>query len=253
LGFDSLSGGSGGILASAFFSGLLIIIPFEDLKHAAGGWSVSNLLGKGAYASVYRADLPHSLVSEKGLGRGVLDPSLLAKDRISVACKLLESDSEVREKEEARQRRKQKKLAKRDGEDRVADVAAKVKREMDLQEQQLMAELEVMTRYRHPNLCMLLGFGSTPGSVTSKPRRCFVYELCAHGCLFSILANQGKKKALVLTPEHRLTIAMDIGRGINYLHNDATPPVIHRGKWNVKFVDDLTFIIRRCQICEYFN
>lgn len=138
-----------------------------------------------------------------------------------------------------------------------------VKHEMEVQHKHLVAELQVMSRYRHPNLCVLLGFASTD---TTPPRRCLVYEMCPQGCLRSRLSHQESSDQQLtlsaleqqqfaalppLTPAQRLTISVGIGitclttmkaqfqlqfhltylcilaQGLEYLHRQV-PPVIHR-------------------------
>lgn len=136
-----------------FLSGQLVTLQFEALEQATGGWSKDNTLGQGAYATVYRADLPRDLVAKSGLGKGILNPSVLTQNSIAVACKLLESDSEVRQKEEAKRkkaerRRKRGGVMNGPGQGMTAEmIADKVEREMEMQHKHLLAELAVMSRY----------------------------------------------------------------------------------------------------------
>lgn len=68
------------------------------------------------------ADLPRSLVVETGLGEGILESSETKLQKISVACKLLKSDSELRQKAEAKRR----KSSKHKSHNTAGELAAKV-------------------------------------------------------------------------------------------------------------------------------
>ena len=98
------SGSNGGKGAGP---GQLVTLPFHTLEKATEGWSAEHVLGKGGYATVYRAALPRALIEATGVGRGILPPAVLAAAHTLVACKLLESDSEMRRKEEDKRRIKE--------------------------------------------------------------------------------------------------------------------------------------------------
>ncbi|KAH0908498.1 hypothetical protein HID58_031819 [Brassica napus] len=80
-------------------------------------------------------------------------------------------------------------------------------------------ELESMSRLNHKNLVRLLGF------YDDAEERVLVYEYMANGSLADHLHNPRLEP---LTWERRLAIALDAARGIQYLHDFAVPPVIHR-------------------------
>ncbi|KAJ0253011.1 Serine/threonine-protein kinase-like protein CCR4 [Hirschfeldia incana] len=80
-------------------------------------------------------------------------------------------------------------------------------------------ELESMSRLNHRNLVRLIGF------YDDAEERVLVYEYMANGSLADHLHNPRLEP---LTWERRLTIALDAARGIQYLHDFAVPPVIHR-------------------------
>lgn len=105
----------------------------------------------------------------------------------------------------------------------LRNIVLQAKCEIEMQNKQLVAELQIMSRHRHPNLCVLLGFAST---ASSPPRRCLIYELCPQGCLRSRLSHNESSDASggkaindqtpftslpFLSPAQRLTIAMGIG------------------------------------------
>ncbi|MCD7472550.1 hypothetical protein HAX54_013818 [Datura stramonium] len=81
-------------------------------------------------------------------------------------------------------------------------------------------EVELLSQMQHPNIISLLGYcihGET---------RLIVYELMLNGSLESQL--HGPSRGSALTWHHRLKIALDAARAIEYLHERCNPPVIHR-------------------------
>lgn len=80
------------------------------------------------------------------------------------------------------------------------------------------AELEILCKIRHCNLVNLLGYCAEMGE------RLLVYEFMPHGTLHDHL--HGGLSPLNWTL--RLKISLHAARGIEYLHKDAVPPVIHR-------------------------
>ncbi|KAF2289933.1 hypothetical protein GH714_039220 [Hevea brasiliensis] len=82
-------------------------------------------------------------------------------------------------------------------------------------------ELEVLCNVRHCNIVNLLGYCSEMGE------RLLVYEYMPHGTLHDHLHGE-------LSPlnwSFRLKIAMQAAKGLEYLHKEAKPPIVHR---NVK-------------------
>ncbi|KAJ9559370.1 hypothetical protein OSB04_013984 [Centaurea solstitialis] len=78
-------------------------------------------------------------------------------------------------------------------------------------------EVTLMKRLRHPNILLFMG------AVTSPPHLCIVTEFLPRGSLFGILQRNTTR----LDWKKRLHMAMDIARGMNYLHR-CNPPIIHR-------------------------
>ncbi|XXG44624.1 hypothetical protein AAC387_Pa01g4375 [Persea americana] len=80
------------------------------------------------------------------------------------------------------------------------------------------AELEILCKIRHCNLVNLLGYCAEMGE------RLLVYEFMPHGTLYDHLHGG-------LSPLNwslRLKISMQAARGIDFLHKDAVPPIVHR-------------------------
>lgn len=97
-------------------------------------------------------------------------------------------------------------------------------------------EVSLMKRLRHPNILLFMG------AVTSTQRLCIVTEYLPRGSLFSLL----QKNSVRLDWRRRVHMALDIARGMNYLHH-CNPPIIHRDlkssnllvdkNWTVKVAD----------------
>ncbi|KAM7258215.1 hypothetical protein ACFE04_013956 [Oxalis oulophora] len=83
--------------------------------------------------------------------------------------------------------------------------------------QSFREEVSLMKRLRHPNVLLFMG------AVTSPQRLCIVTEFLPRGSLFRILQKSTSK----LDWRRRIYMALDIARGMNYLHR-CNPPIVHR-------------------------
>ncbi|CDY14405.1 BnaC03g21900D [Brassica napus] len=83
---------------------------------------------------------------------------------------------------------------------------------------QVASELEVLCKIRHNNIVNLLGYCSEMGE------RLLVYEHMPHGTLHDHLHGDLSQ----LDWSMRLKIMLQAARGLDYLHNEVDPPVIHR-------------------------
>ncbi|KZV41391.1 hypothetical protein F511_22068 [Dorcoceras hygrometricum] len=97
------------------------------------------------------------------------------------------------------------------------------------------AEIEVLTKVRHKNLVALLGF------CDNGNERLLVYEYMPQGCLGQHLFEWEELKIPPLTWNQRVTIALDVARGVEYLHSLAKQSFIHRDlkPSNVLLGDDM--------------
>ncbi|OVA00113.1 Protein kinase domain [Macleaya cordata] len=91
-------------------------------------------------------------------------------------------------------------------------------------EEEFKMEVELLSRLRSPYLLALLGYCS------ESDRKLIVYEFMANGGLQEHLypdrgSNGGASK---LDWETRLRIALEAAKGLEYLHEHVSPPVIHR-------------------------
>ncbi|KAK9683540.1 hypothetical protein RND81_10G148900 [Saponaria officinalis] len=87
-------------------------------------------------------------------------------------------------------------------------------------EKEFENEIELLSKIRHQNIITLLGYCFHGYS------KFLVYELMENGCLENQL--HGTSKGSALSWHTRLKIALDIARGLEYLHEHCNPPVIHR-------------------------
>ncbi|XP_019422970.1 PREDICTED: dual specificity protein kinase shkB-like isoform X2 [Lupinus angustifolius] len=78
-------------------------------------------------------------------------------------------------------------------------------------------EIDIMKRLRHPNVLLFMG------AVYSPERLAIMTELLPRGSLFKILHNNNQ----TLDIRRRLRMALDVARGMNYLHH-RNPPIVHR-------------------------
>ncbi|KHG08348.1 Serine/threonine-protein kinase CTR1 [Gossypium arboreum] len=97
-----------------------------------------------------------------------------------------------------------------------SDVAVKVFSKQEYSDDIIHAfrqEVSLMKRLRHPNVLLFMG------AVTSPQRLCIVTD----GSLFRLLQRNTTK----LDWRRRIHMALDVARGMNYLHH-CNPPIIHR-------------------------
>ncbi|KAK4285575.1 hypothetical protein QN277_002257 [Acacia crassicarpa] len=85
-------------------------------------------------------------------------------------------------------------------------------------------ELESLSRLNHKNLVRLLGF------FEDKNERILVYEFMINGSLTDHLHKfqTSTPNCPLMSWSGRIQIALDAARGIEYLHEYAIPPIIHR-------------------------
>ncbi|KAF8022144.1 hypothetical protein BT93_G2327 [Corymbia citriodora subsp. variegata] len=87
------------------------------------------------------------------------------------------------------------------------------------------SELSFLSRLHHKHLVRLVGY------CEEKDERLLVYEYMKNGALYDHLHNKDnveRSSSPVNSWKMRIKIALDAARGIEYLHNYAVPPIIHR-------------------------
>uniref|UniRef100_A0A6N2M5J6 non-specific serine/threonine protein kinase n=1 Tax=Salix viminalis TaxID=40686 RepID=A0A6N2M5J6_SALVM len=87
---------------------------------------------------------------------------------------------------------------------------------------EFMSEIAVLTKVRHRHLVALLGY------CLDGNERLLVYEYMPQGALSSHLFSWKEEGAKPLDWTRRLTIGLDVARGVEYLHGLAHQSFIHR-------------------------
>lgn len=101
-------------------------------------------------------------------------------------------------------------------------------------------QVQMVSRLKHEHFVTLMGY------CLEANNRILVYEFPTMGTLHDILhGGKGVKNAepgSVLTWNHRVKIACGVASGLEYLHEKADPPIIHRDvrSSNVLLFDDFT-------------
>ncbi|CAN1789572.1 Calcium/calmodulin-regulated receptor-like kinase 1 [Linum perenne] len=86
-------------------------------------------------------------------------------------------------------------------------------------EKEFHTEVMLLGRLHHRNLVNLVGYCSEKG------RHILIYVYMSKGSLSSHLYSENLEP---LNWDVRVNIALDVARGLEYLHDGAVPPVIHR-------------------------
>ena len=87
---------------------------------------------------------------------------------------------------------------------------------------QFDAEIAVLTKVRHRHLVALLGY------CLNDNERLLVFEYMPQGTLTQHLFHWGENGCSPLTWKERIIIALDVARGVEYLHSLAQQSFIHR-------------------------
>ncbi|KAD7478189.1 hypothetical protein E3N88_01325 [Mikania micrantha] len=87
---------------------------------------------------------------------------------------------------------------------------------------EFQSEIAVLSKVRHRHLVSLLGYS------TEGPERILVYEYMPQGALSKHLFHWKNFKLEPLSWKRRLNIALDVARGMEYLHTLAHQSFIHR-------------------------
>ncbi|KAG5522830.1 hypothetical protein RHGRI_034845 [Rhododendron griersonianum] len=90
---------------------------------------------------------------------------------------------------------------------------------------EFQAEMETLSKLRHPNIVTLLGYCATGSD------RVLIYEYIEKGSLNQWLLDTTSEAARSRPPlswETRVNIIRGVASGLAYMHNFTTPPIIHR-------------------------
>lgn len=92
-----------------------------------------------------------------------------------------------------------------------------------------------MLRLRHPNVVLFMG------AITRPPHFSILTEFLPRGSLYRILHRPN----LVLDEKRRLRMALDVAKGMNYLHT-SHPPVVHRDLKTPNLLVDRNWVVKVC-------
>ncbi|XP_027091331.2 serine/threonine-protein kinase-like protein CCR4 [Coffea arabica] len=98
--------------------------------------------------------------------------------------------------------------------------AGGTKRSQEDKDYAFLHELEFLSRLNHRNLVRLLGYSEDCNE------RVLVYEYLDNGTLFDHIHKL--ENSPLMSWAARIKVALDAARGIQYLHEYAVPPIIHR-------------------------
>ncbi|TYH89963.1 hypothetical protein ES332_A13G018200v1 [Gossypium tomentosum] len=103
------------------------------------------------------------------------------------------------------------------------------------------SELAFLSRLHHKHLVRLVGY------CDEKDERLLVYEYMKNGAVHDHLHDKNnvvKTSSLINSWKMRIKIALDAARGIEYLHNYAVPPIIHRDIKSSNILLDMNWTAR---------
>ncbi|KVI09951.1 hypothetical protein Ccrd_011650 [Cynara cardunculus var. scolymus] len=103
------------------------------------------------------------------------------------------------------------------------------------------SELAFLSRLHHKHLVRLVGY------CEEREEKLLVYEYMKNGALYDHLhdkKNTEKSSSLLNSWKMRIKISLDAARGIEYLHNYAVPPIIHRDIKSSNILLDANWVAR---------
>ncbi|XWS75337.1 hypothetical protein CRYUN_Cryun01aG0077800 [Craigia yunnanensis] len=100
---------------------------------------------------------------------------------------------------------------------------------------EFLREVAIMKHLRHPNIVLFMG------AVTQPQKLSIVTEYLSRGSLFRLL--QMPDAGLVLDERRCLNMALDVARGMNYLHQ-LKPPIVHLDLKSLNLLVDSTYTVK---------
>eukprot|EP00887_Chlorella_sp_A99_P000196 scaffold13.g196.t1 len=102
--------------------------------------------------------------------------------------------------------------------------------------EEFRTEVSIMKKLRHPNIVQFIG------AVTQPPSLSIVTQFVPRGSLFKLLH---RTPSFNPDERRRLQMALDIARGMNYLHT-CRPPIIHRDLKSPNLLVDKDLTVKVC-------
>ncbi|XLR33043.1 hypothetical protein S83_060943 [Arachis hypogaea] len=100
---------------------------------------------------------------------------------------------------------------------------------------QFKSEVEIMLRLRHPNIVLFMG------AITRPPHLSILTEFLPRGSLYGLLRNP----KFQLNDKRRLRMAVDVAKGMNYLHT-SHPPIVHRDLKSPNLLVSKHWVLKVC-------
>lgn len=100
---------------------------------------------------------------------------------------------------------------------------------------QFKFEVEIMLRLRHPNVVLFMG------AVTRPPNLSILTEFLPRGSLFKLLHRSNVQ----VDEKRRLRMALDVAKGMNYLHT-SHPVIVHRDLKTPNLLVDKNWLVKVC-------
>ncbi|KAK8463117.1 hypothetical protein SEVIR_1G323600v4 [Setaria viridis] len=101
--------------------------------------------------------------------------------------------------------------------------------------EEFRTEVRIMKRLRHPNVVLFMG------AITRVPNLSIVTEFLPRGSLFRLIHRPNNQ----LDERKRLRMALDVARGMNYLHN-CSPVIVHRDLKSPNLLVDKNWVVKVC-------
>ncbi|KAH9624103.1 hypothetical protein KSS87_009400 [Heliosperma pusillum] len=105
-------------------------------------------------------------------------------------------------------------------------------------EKEFQTEVSLLGRLHHRNLVNLVGY------CVEKGQYMLIYEYMSNGSLDKFIYSEEDN----LSWDERLQVALDISHGIEYLHEGAVPPVVHRDLKSANILLDQTM---RAKVADF--
>ncbi|XP_062223706.1 probable serine/threonine-protein kinase SIS8 isoform X2 [Phragmites australis] len=99
--------------------------------------------------------------------------------------------------------------------------------------EQFKCEVRIMSRLRHPNVVLFLGY------VTQPPNLSILTEYLPRGSLYRLLHRPNSQ----IDEIRRLKMALDVAKGMNYLHS-SHPTIVHRDLKSPNLLVDKNWVVK---------
>ncbi|CAI7728587.1 unnamed protein product [Closterium sp. NIES-54] len=97
------------------------------------------------------------------------------------------------------------------------------------------SEVAMMHRLRHPNILLFMG------AIIDPPHLSIVTEFLPRGSIFRLLTRPNASSSM--DERRRLKMALDVAKGMNYLHC-CNPPIVHRDLKSQNLLVDKNWVVK---------